>query len=205
RLPARSLCKGMNMALLKRTSPAEPYRVPSLSESDETYAGLVAKKAELLDKQSAHTKERRELEKAIASDTSRDVRPAIAELLGDAPGTKALNRRRLAEVHATLRDIEAAMVVVDQRIRDAKTAASRAVCAAVRPEYAARVKAMVDAMRTLDGAHRAYDDLRHQLEMEDVSWGSLMPMTPAFLGESNEPDRRIARFIREAEAAGYGD
>ena len=62
---------------------------------------------------------------------------------------------------------------------------------------------MVAAARALDAAHRDYDELRFALEAEDVAWGYLTPMTPAFLGSSNEPDRRIARFIRVAEGAGY--
>lgn len=191
------------MAILKKTAAAEPYRVPSLAESDPDYAALIAKKAELLDKHAELTRERRTLEKAIAADTSREVRPSIAELLGDEPGTKALNRKRVADIIALLSDIDAAIRTVEQRLRDAKTKASVAVCAAARPEYTRRVRAMVAAAKLLDAAHREYDELRHQFDAEDVSWGSLVPMTPGFLGASNEADRRLARFIREAEVAGY--
>lgn len=181
----------------------EPFIVPSLSDASPDYAALIAKKTELQAKHSELTRERRTLEKAIAADTSRETPVRVAELLGDEPGSKSLNRRRIAEIASVASDIDAAIRVIDQRIRDAKGAASQLVCAATRPEYGRRVKAMVDAAKLLDAAHKHYDELRFQFEAEDVAWGSLIPMTPSFLGGSNEPDRRLARFVREAEAAGY--
>ncbi len=188
----------------KKSAPAPaPFRVPSLAEVDSDYAALVEKQASLNAKQSELEREKRTIEKEIASDTSREVRPEIAALLGDEPGTKALNRRRLAEIRGELSDIDAALGVLRQRLQDARGRASTAVVAASRMEYARRVKAMVVAMQALDAAHKDYDDLRFQFEAEDIAWTSLRPMTPAFLGGSNEPDRRIARFIREAREAGY--
>jgi chromosome segregation ATPase len=181
----------------------EPFRVPSLAEVDSGYAALLQKQAELTARQAELEREKRAVEKAIAADTS-EVKPEIAALLGDEPGSKALNRRRVAEIRSEIADIEQAVIVLRQRLADARGRASTAVVAASRMEYARRVKAMVEAMRALDAAHREYDDLRFQFEAEDIAWTSLVPMTPAFLGGANEPDRRIARFMREAEAAGYG-
>ena len=190
----------------KKTAPATaPFRVPSLAEVDTEYAALLEKQASLTAKQGELERERRSVEKAIAADTSPEVRPQIAELLGDEPGSKSLNRRRLSEIRAALSDIEQALGVLRQRLQDARGRASTAVVAASRMEYARRVKAMVVAMQALDAAHAAYDELRFQFEAADIAWTSLRPMTPAFLGGSNEPDRRIARFIREAKEAGYAD
>jgi hypothetical protein len=189
----------------KPTATTGSFRVPSLAEVDSGYAALLQKQAELTSRQSDLEREKRAVEKEIAADTSREVRPEIAALLGDEPGSKSLNRRRVAEIRSEIADIEQAVIVLRQRLADARGRASTAVVAASRMEYARRVKAMVAAMQTLDAAHRAYDELRFQFEAEDIAWTSLIPMTPTFLGGSNEPDRRIARFIREAEAAGYGD
>lgn len=194
------------MALLKKPAPApEQFRVPSLADVDADYAALLEKQAELTARRSDLEREKRSVEKAIAADTSREVRPEIAALLGDEPGSKSLNRRRLSEIRGELSDIEQALGVLRQRLQDARGRASTAVVAASRMEYARRVKAMVVAMQALDAAHAAYDELRFQFEAEDIAWTSLRPMTPAFLGGSNEPDRRIARFIREAREAGYAD
>lgn len=183
----------------------EAYRVPSLAEADTIYAGLVAKRVELLDKQSSLLAERRKIEKAISADTSIEVPSKVAVLLGDEPGTKAMNRRRVSEIRAEHSDLEVAIRVVDRRLTEAKTNASRAVCDRVRSEYAKRVRAMVKALMALDEAHRHYDDLRYQLEEKDIAWTSLVPMSPRFLGASNDPNRQIARYIREAKEAGYAD
>jgi hypothetical protein len=107
------------MALLGKKPAAEPFRVLGLAEADGNYAAQLTKRTELRDTQSAKIRESRALEKAIAEDTSREIRPSISELLGDAPGTKALNRRRLAEINKELSDIDAALKIVEQRIADA--------------------------------------------------------------------------------------
>ena len=144
------------MALLKKST--EPFRAPSLADASPDYATQLAKRVELQDLQSVRIRERRALEKSIAEDTSREIRPSISALLGDAPGTKALSRRRLAEVQSELTDIDAALVVVEQRIRDAHAKANRSACQAARPEFAKRIGAMVEAMKTLDAAHREFND-----------------------------------------------
>ncbi|RWA64405.1 hypothetical protein [Mesorhizobium sp.] len=182
---------------------AGAYQVPTLEESDATYSSLVQKRAELYGRLRELTTEERALVKAIESDTSREVRPSIAELLGDEPGTKALNRKRLAEVRAEKSDHEAAIRTVEQRVRDAHTAASRAACAAVRPEFAKRVKALVAAMKTLDAAHQSFNELCQAIEAEDIKYGQLGQVKPFFLGDAADPARRIVSYIKEAEAAGY--
>ncbi|ATU92739.1 hypothetical protein [Phyllobacterium zundukense] len=74
------------MSLLKKTPSAAPaFIVPSLSNSLPAYAELLAKQVALQTEQSALLAERRELEKAIAADTSRELPSKVAELLGDAP------------------------------------------------------------------------------------------------------------------------
>ncbi|MBS3649673.1 hypothetical protein KEU06_13755 [Pseudaminobacter sp. 19-2017] len=191
------------MAFLKKSAPAQAFRVPTLADASPEYAALIEKQAAIQAEQTTLAAERRELEKQIAADTAPEVRPAIAELLGDAPGTKALNRKRVAEIVARERDIAAALDVLRGRIGEARTKASRLVCEQIKPEYARRVAAMCKAMEGLDAAHRDYDRLRHDLEAEDVAWLSLIPMAPQFLGASHEPGRRIMTYIDEARKAGY--
>ncbi|MET3523744.1 hypothetical protein [Mesorhizobium abyssinicae] len=165
-----------------KEKPTDAYRVPSLAESDTNYSTLIAKRTELTDRFNELTPE---------------------ELLGDEPGTKALNSKRLAEVRAEKSDHEVALKTVEQRIRDAHTAASRAACAAVRPEFGRRVKAMVAAMKALDVAHQSFHELCHDLDAEDIRYGQLGQVKPFYLGDATDPARRIASYIKEAEAAGY--
>ena len=187
----------------KKSAPAaEPFRVPALAEVDETYAALLEKQTELTAKQSDLERERRAVEKAIAADTSRETRPEIAALLGDAPGTKSLSRRRLAEIRHEIADIEQALNVLRQRLADARGRASASVVAASRTEYGRLVGAMVEAMQALSEARDEYESLIDDFNAHDVAWTSLTPLQPTFCGDRN--DGHLQRWLRAAREAGYG-
>lgn len=191
------------MALLKKpaASAAEPFRVPSLEEASSEYAALVDKRQDLLTQQSALTAERHDLSRKIEEAPAPIMRPGVAALLGETSDSTTGLRTRLTEVQRTLSDIDAALEVVRQRLAVARTGASRAICLQVKPEYGRRVAAMCDALKAVAAARADYDDLRDQFEREDVSWGSLGPMVPNFLGDAR--DGHVQRFIREAKEAGY--
>jgi hypothetical protein len=193
------------MALLKKSTPAapDPFRVPSLAEVDRDYAAMLQKQSELTSRQSDLEREKRAVEKEIAADTSREVSPAIAELLGDEPGTKSLNRRRVAEIRKELSDIEAAQIVLRQRLQDARGRASTAVVAASRMEYARRVRAMVVAIEALSVARAEYDKIVDDFVANDVAWTSLTPLQPTFCGDRH--DGHMQRWLRAAREAGYVD
>ncbi|TPL39233.1 hypothetical protein [Mesorhizobium sp. B2-4-8] len=186
-----------------KAKPADAYRVPTLTECSDTYAGLRAKQADMNTEMSAVVAERRGLEKAIAADTSREISPTVAELLGDAPSGKALSRRRVGELKQREADLAAALRIVEQRITDAHIEASRAACAAIRPEFAKRVGVMVEAMKVLDAAHQSFEDLCRDLEAEDIRYGTLGQMKPFFLGDAKDGSGRIANYLKEAREAGY--
>lgn len=187
----------------KPTATTGSFRVPSLAEVDTTYADLLQKQAELTSRQSDLEREKRAVEKEIAADTSREVSPAIAELLGDEPGTKSLNRRRVAEIRKEIADIEQAVVVLRQRLQDARGRASTAVVAASRMEYAKRVRAMVAAIEALSVARAEYDKIVDDFVANDVAWTSLTPLQPTFCGDRQ--DGHVQRWLRAAREAGYVD
>lgn len=187
----------------KPTATTGSFRVPSLAEVDTTYADLLQKQAELTSRQSDLEREKRAVEKEIAADTSREVSPAIAELLGDEPGTKSLNRRRVAEIRKEIADIEQAVVVLRQRLQDARGRASAAVVAASRMEYAKRVRAMVAAIEALSVARAEYDKIVDDFVANDVAWTSLTPLQPTFCGDRQ--DGHVQRWLRAAREAGYVD
>lgn len=191
------------MAFLKKAavSAAEPFRVPSLAEASPEYAALVDKRQELLTQQSALTAERNELVRKIEEAPAPAMRPGVAALLGETSDSTTALRTRLSEVQRTLADIDAALEVVRQRLAVARTAASKAICAAARPEYGRRVAALCEVLQALSVARAAYDDLRDEFERQDVSWGSLGPVSLGFLGDAR--DGHVQRFIREARSAGY--
>lgn len=189
--------------LSKKPTPAEPFRVPSLANADPAYAALATKQAELHAEQAALRTERRELERTIAAEPRKEYSSRVAELLGEQVDDVTMPRKRLAEVLGRERDVAAALEIVRQRLQVARSTASQAVCALARPEYARRVAAMVEAMLALDVAHKAYVDLVDDFVTEDISWTALVPMTPTFLGNPRDTERQIARFVRDAKAAGY--
>jgi hypothetical protein len=186
------------MALLKKAAMAEPFRVPSLADVDETYGALVTRRSELNVKLSEAMQARRAAEKELAADTSREVRPGVAALLGDGESAKALKRRAAAEAKQAVSDIETALVEVERRLRDAKTAAVRSMIARVRPEWDKRTRELAETLKAAQAAHLRFEDLRLELEAEDVSSDYFGPR-PFFLGDAK--DGRIANYLREA---GYG-
>jgi len=190
------------MAFAKK-KPADVFLVPSLSEASPDYAALIAKQAELQARQSTLRDQRREVEREIAAQPPATMRVSarVAELLGDAPNSAPNLQRRLAEVRSAERDVEDAIEIVRRRLADARGVASVAVCTAVKPEYARRVKAMVAAVSALQAAREDYDALIDDLVANDVAWTSLVPMHPTFCGDRH--DGHLTRYLRDAKEAGY--
>jgi len=190
------------MAPLKK-KPADEYRVTSLAEASPEYAALLQKQSDLYALQSKLNNERRDLQKQIdeSGSTGPSVPARVAELLGDATDSTPMLRRQAADIRAKLADVETAIEIVRRRLSDAKGPASQAACQIVKPEYGRRVAAIVKALEALAQVRADYDDLRNQLESEDIAWGSLVPMSLGFLGEPS--DGHIPRFLKEAKEAGY--
>src|SRR5690606_13633958 len=129
----------------------EPFVVPTLAEADpETYGALIAKRAELQVKAGEARKAEKAAERELATDTRQDLRPAVAELLADGATSKPNKRQALTAAKAHASDVEAALSVIEQRIRDAKTVAVRAAIALVRPEFDRRMRSLCDALKLVD-------------------------------------------------------
>lgn len=177
------------------------YRVPALADISTEYAELVAKRAALQARQHAAASERRDVLRQIEEAPEPAYRRGVAELLGERGDSTSVLRERLKELTALDRDLTQAIEVLRQRIQTARTAASREACALIRPEYGRRVIAICDALEAVAAARASYDELRDQLEAEDIAWGSLVPMVPTFLGDPR--DGHVQRYLKEARDAGY--
>jgi len=190
------------MAILKKKA-TDAFVVPSLADASPDYAALVQKQAELQARQSALRDQRREVERDIAAQPPATMRMSarVAELLGDEPDSAPNLQRRLAEVRSAEHDVEEAIEIVRRRLADARGLASVAVCTAVKPEYARRVKAMVAAVTALQAAREDYDALVDELVVNDVQWTSLKPMQPTFCGDRH--DGHLSRYLKDAKEAGY--
>ncbi|QDB99777.1 hypothetical protein [Mesorhizobium sp. 8] len=192
------------MALLKKAAPAaEEFRVPSLEESSTAYAALIDKRQELDQLRSGLERERSDLIQQIEADTRTASTVRVAELLGDEGDgfSKSHARARVAEIARQLGDIEQAHRVIRERLSVERGAASVKICDQVRAEYGRRVAAICKALEAANAAHREYEQLKNDLEAEDVAWTRLMPMPPRFLGDVR--DGHVHRYLREAKEAGY--
>ncbi|ADH91621.1 conserved hypothetical protein [Ancylobacter novellus DSM 506] len=187
--------------MAKATTTDSAYRVPPLT-SVPAYAALAAKRAEMQDLQTASRRELRKLERELTETPMPALRAGVAALLGEATVEQSGVHERIADLKRTDRDATAALTVIDQRLREARSSASRVVCDEVRPEYARRVAALCRALEALAAERKAYDDLRGQLEAEDIAWSTLNPMSLGWLGNPVDGGH-IGVFLKSAREAGY--
>jgi len=176
--------------------------VPTLAESDAEFANIIERSGVLNAEAAELGRERAQLRRDIAADTTPDIPSAVAELLGQAPSAKAERRARLAEVTRKLTNIEAALAVLAKARPAAESRAGNNVCKAVRSAYGERVAALCAALDTVDAAHRDLEDLRLAVEAEGASSGALGAV-PYFLGSARDPQRRVAEYAKTARDAGY--
>lgn len=171
--------------------------VPSLAEADpETYGKLTDKIAELNVTLSAAYAEKRTAEKELAAHEGPSLRVGVAALLGDdSVASRTSKVASVREARQRVADVESAITIAQQRLRDARTGAVRAVVARVRPEWTKRTKALCDALKAAQTAHTAFDELRQALDAEDVPSDHLGPR-PFFLGDAR--DGHISRFLKES-------
>lgn len=191
------------MAPLK-TKTTESFRVPSLAESDSTYAGLVAKRGALNDRYRELNAERSKLRGEIEAEKStggQRLSPGVAALLGDGPDSLTLLSARLREVSVEMGNIEGATEVLARRISEARNAASKTVCDTMRQEYQRRLGAVCSAARALDAARERHDEFLDDIEREDVNLAYLSPVRAHFLGDRR--DGKVFYFLKEVREAGH--
>ncbi len=182
-------------------APDAAKHVPGLAEADpETYGALTAKIAELNGAFSAAVAVRREAERTLKAHEGPSLRAGVAELLGDRAATGyGAKVAAVRDARQRVADVEAAIAIAGQRLRDAKSAAARQVVAKVRPEWERRRKALCGALEAAQAAHVALYELRQAVEHEDVD-PALFGAWPYFLGDAR--DSRISGFLREVGNAG---
>ncbi|RVD40391.1 hypothetical protein EN858_21780 [Mesorhizobium sp. M4B.F.Ca.ET.215.01.1.1] len=170
--------------------------LPELGADEDRRAAIFKDRAAAL-------AERKALQAEIEADKSIDIAPEVAALIGEKPSAKAEKRARVAE----LRRLEAvagqAIELIEKRIAAARPAAERAICAAARPEAERRVAALVKALHAADAAHADLNDLFLAIEAQGVSAGGLGQIKPYWMGDAQDPQRRIAAYLREIVEAGY--
>jgi hypothetical protein len=198
------------MGLLSKKSPpveaaTSEFRIPSLKEVDAEYGALLDRRAALQTTHARLQAEIRQCQDELGRQPAPAFRPEVAELLGEEAGSASTLRTQIREKLAQVAHHEAALRVIEDRIRQAIGTASVKACERVRPEYGRRVQAICRALLALKEAYAELDSLKNGLESEDIQWTRLTPLLPTFVGSLREPDSHINRYFREAKDAGYWD
>ncbi|GLS34512.1 hypothetical protein GCM10010869_01000 [Mesorhizobium tianshanense] len=127
----------------------------------------------------------------------------MAALLGDSPSSKSSKRKAIADARHRIAVGETALAEIQKRRLALETKSNKAVCDAVRPEVAKRVAALVAALQAADVAHGELNELILAIEAEGVSWASLGPIRPFFMGDHRDAQRRVATYIKDVRDAGH--
>ncbi|MER9392211.1 MULTISPECIES: hypothetical protein [unclassified Mesorhizobium] len=186
--------------------PKADYRVPSAAEVLPDLGNLLERENTISGSIRADRAELKLLERELAADETPEIHPEVAALLGDDPvGSKAMTRKAIAGARHRLAVAETALGEIQKRRTALETKAGLAVCDAVRPEVSKRVAALVASLQAADTAHGELNELVLAIEAEGVSWGSLGPIRPFFLGDARDVQRRIATYTKDVREAGYVD
>lgn len=188
------------MALLSKKSAL--FQVPTMAESDADYAARVERLRALQSSLQQLTRDQRRLERELDDMPAPKVSASVAALLGDAAvDARQVKVRELAETRRAVVDHETAIALQTSRVNQATTAASRAVCEFVRPEYRRRVANLATTIQAAVDARADFMALVADLEADGVSWRYLGDAVPHFLGDPQ--DGHAARWLREMKVAGY--
>lgn len=192
------------MAVAVKNSSPKAFSVPSLAEVDKEYAELSER---LIAVRNEAAVTGRDVEALLAdlrkSPPSHAVRDGLAELIGD---VTVLDDRpqKLAALRARQRDLEDATEILSRRLADRRGPASRLACERVRSEYGNRIKAVCEALRAANEAHRQLDAFIDALEERDIQWLQLGVHRPVFLGDSRTGSGgHVERFLKDATEAKY--
>lgn len=175
--------------------------IPSLTDVDSEYKDLVERETSLNTRVGEIRRELGEIEAAIAAERATGgprLRGPIAELVGDADAAAVDRRNDLRELRQAESDHSEAIGVIQRRIHDRRSVASRAVVAAMRAEIDKRIGAVVAATEAALAAHGDLESLIRDLEAESVETDSLRGNTiPFFLTNG-----AAARYVSEHSANG---
>ncbi|QKC97274.1 hypothetical protein [Mesorhizobium sp. NZP2298] len=181
----------------------EAYRVPSAAEVLPDLARLLERENEISAAVRADRAEQKLFERELAVDDSPEIHPEVAALLQDNPSPKATKRKAIADARHRIAVGETALAEIQKRRMALETKAGKAVCDAVGPEVGKRVAALVTALQAADEAHGELNELIMAIEAEGVSWASLGPIRPFFMGDHRDAQRRVATYVKDVTEAGY--
>ncbi|TIP03860.1 MAG: hypothetical protein E5X72_14230 [Mesorhizobium sp.] len=177
--------------------------IPSLADVDAEYADLVARYASINQRINEIRQEIGSTEAAIAEEAKTGgprLRPAIAELVGDADASAVDRRKKLRDLRHDEHNHSEALAEIQKRIYARRSFASSAVITAMQAEINKRVGAITVATETALAAQADLESLLRDLEAEGVETDGLRSVkVPFFLTNG-----QAARYVAEHKDAGRG-
>jgi hypothetical protein len=114
------------------------------------------------------------------------------------------DEKRLAQLCQRIDDIDAAIALLSQKIEFAGRKASQIIVGSVADTHK---KLVADICSTLVAAHKAntkYHALADALNLDGVSWSSLIPSHPNdILGQPQDKYSNVALYLRSARDSGF--
>lgn len=169
--------------------------IPSLADVDAEYKDLNERLAKLTERVGEIRSEIASVESAIRAEAQTAgprLRSPIAELVGDADAAVVDRRRDLRELRQAEDNHSEAIAVIQRRIHDRRSVASRAVIVAVRNEIDKRVGGVVAAAEAALAAHADLESLLRDIEAEGVETDSLRGVIIPFFLTNGQAERYVA-------------
>jgi hypothetical protein len=165
-------------------------KIPTPTELHPRIAELEGKRNKLQTEKTAKVAEaaivRARIQESPSTGNAADNR--VRAILGEPliPDT-APDMPRLQQLLTELQDINSALAILDNEIRNQRGIGSRLVCEAVKPDVTKRANAFAKAFLDLHAAHLEYDRYLDEVENAGTSISSLNRVSPNYLGSSRDP------------------
>lgn len=185
----------------------KPIPIPKLVDHSTALAELTAKRDDLASRLVAKEAEKLAYARQSEVEHEQAIDPAdarVAALLGAPPPPQRSGRREvLAQMAEEIRDIKRAVEILEAQISVERTKATSVVLEKVAPEYRRRIRAIVDAFKSVHAANVELRDLTTALEDQGISWSGLGVVAPRSLGRPTDPYSPIAMYLKGASDLGF--
>lgn len=104
---------------------------------------------------------------------------------------------RLAAIDQQRSRLNADLNLARRRLHSARSAASREICAAIKPDYVRAVKTLAVALQAAQDAHATLVAISEPINADGVQWHDLVPMA------APQTFERVDGWLKGAKAAGY--
>ena len=183
--------------------------IPPLVRARPAYEAALTLRTKLGERRAVLTEQLHRLARLAAGQETKADREAkgarVAALMGDrAPAPSASPLPHKADLQREAADLDEAITLADQRVREERAVASAVVCEQVRSKHDARVSAVCRALIAAHGTQLAYLDFADRVNAEGVMWTQgLRPMHPLFLEGPRDAQSSLAQYLREAVESGF--